>query len=112
AILPPPTDDVLGGRDAKQSRDVGRIVLQVAVERRDEAATRIGEAGGERRRLTEVPREPDRPHTWIPLLKITHSRKRPIAAPIVDQDDFIGDVERVEDARELGVERLDVRLFV
>src|SRR5262249_26599993 len=43
----------------EQARDLGRVVLQVAVDRDHDVPGCLGEAGGERGRLAEVPAEPD-----------------------------------------------------
>src|SRR4026208_152770 len=96
--LAPPTRGGVRRGDAGQSRKVRGIVLQVAIERRDEAPPGVGEAGRERRGLTEVAGEPEAPHPRIAALDITRSGERPIAAAIVDEDDFIRDAERIESA--------------
>src|SRR4029453_17760389 len=63
---PPAADDVLAGVDElDHGRDIARIVLQVAVGGRDEAAARVIEPGGERGRLPEVAAEADDTHARI-----------------------------------------------
>ena len=49
----------------EQARDLGGIVLEVAVDRDDHVALRLREAGGERGRLAEVSSQPDDDHVVL-----------------------------------------------
>ena len=70
------------------------IVLQVAVQRHDEAPARVRESGGERRRLAEVARELDHPDVRIARLDLRQPRERPVLAAVVDEDELVRDAER------------------
>jgi hypothetical protein len=89
-----------------------RIVLQIAVERRDQAAPRVGEAGGERRRLAEVPAKADHPHPRVRCLEPGQRVERLIRAPIVHEEDLEGPAPGTERRGQLPVELPDVGRFV
>ena len=65
-------------------RDVGGIVLQVAVGGDDEAAAGVREAGGERRGLAEVAAEADHAQPRVLRLERGQQRERIVGAAVVD----------------------------
>ena len=81
------------------------IVLQVAIQRDDEAAARVRESGGEGSRLAEVAREPDHAHVRIARMDLRQPRERLVLAAVVDEDDLVRDAERRQDAGQLLVQR-------
>ena len=87
-------------------RDVGGIVLQVAVGGHDEPAARVREPGGEGRCLAEVAPEPDHPQARVPRLQPGKQIERLVRAPIVDDDDLVAAPEGLERRRKLVVQQL------
>ena len=71
ALLLPARDEVGPGVEARDhGGKLGRVVLQVGVERRDAAAGRAGEAGGERGALAVVAPEADAAEALV-LARVT-----------------------------------------
>jgi hypothetical protein len=68
-VLPidaPAGDQIEPGAAAlEHARDVGRIVLPIAVDQHDVGAARVCETGRERRRLPEVSRQLDHDHRGV-----------------------------------------------
>ena len=83
-------------RELDHRRDVARIVLQVAVGGHDEAAARVGEAGGKRRGLPEVAAEADHAQPGVPRLQRRQRVERVVGAAVVDDEDLVGAAERLE----------------
>ena len=90
----PAADDVdLPSSVREEPGNLGRVVLEVAVEGEDDLAAAGRETRGERRRLAEVPPEADAPDPRILGGKFADHVPRIIAAPVVDENHL--DVERV-----------------
>src|SRR6185295_4686859 len=68
AVGSPPGDDVITLIELfEQARNVGRIVLQIRVERNDYIATRVIEPGHEGRCLSEVAAKIENAKLWAPF---------------------------------------------
>ena len=80
----------------EQPRNLGRIVLLVAVDRHDRRPGRLREAGGERCGLAEVPAQPDDAHVAGTCVQPCQRRERPIRRAVVDEDGlpFFDRIER------------------
>ena len=96
----------------EQPRDLGRIVLEVAVDRDDDLSLRLLEAGLQRRRLAEVPPQPDDADAVVRGVQPGQRRERAVGGAVVDEDDLPGLVERVERRGQLVVEERDAPLLV
>jgi hypothetical protein len=105
----PPCDHVEALVELGDHRgDVARIVLQVAVDGGDHPARGGVEAGVEGRRLSEVSPEEDGAEPGPVGREPGEQLRRPVAAPVVDDDDL----ERPRLGREDAVELLEQRLEV
>ena len=71
------------------ARDVGRIVLAVAVGGDDQPAAREGKPGGKRRGLAEVAPEADDAQVRIARLQRRELLERVVGAAVVDDDDLV-----------------------
>ncbi len=96
----------------EQARDLGRVVLEVAVDRDDDVALRLLEARLQRRRLAEVPPQPDDAHVVVSRVQARERRERPVGRAVVDEDDLPRLLERLERRGELLVEQRDAALLV
>ena len=83
-------------------RDVARVVLQIAVGGDDQAAPRVGEAGGEGRRLAEVAAEPDDAHTRVRRLKRRQELEAVVRAAVVDDDELVRSARALERVGQLA----------
>ena len=103
-VLAPAGDqvEVLGQQPVSQSRDVDRIVLQVAVHGHDHAAARRVQTRLHRRGLLEVAHQFDHPHMRAVMRRPAFQFGRGVvAAAVVDQHHFPGPgvgIERQMDA--------------
>jgi hypothetical protein len=70
------------------------------------------DAGGERRRLAVVARQPDDPEARLLGREGRQQRRAPVGAAVVDDDDLRRPVEAVEDLPQLLDEGDDVLLLV
>ena len=70
----------------EQARDLGRVVLQVAVDRDDDVAARLRESGRERGGLAEVPAQPDDPHVAVAGVQARQRGERAVGRAVVDED--------------------------
>ena len=93
------------------TRDLGRIVLLVAVDRDDDGAACLGEARGERGRLAEVPAQPHDPHVVGACMQACEGGERAIRRAVVDEDGLPVS-ERIECGLQLLVEQRDASLLV
>src|SRR5436309_2964513 len=97
----------------EEPRDVARIVLQVGVDRDDDPAARVLDAGGEGGGLAVVARQADDAEPRLARDEPDEALEAPVAAPVVDRDDLRRAAERIEHRAELGDERLQaLRLVV
>ena len=96
----------------EQLRDLGGVVLEVAVDRDDHLALRLGEACGERRRLAEVPAQADDDDVAGSGVQPGQRRVRPVRGAVVDEHGLPGLAERLERRVELVVQQRDAPLLV
>ncbi len=93
----------------EQQGDVGRIVLEVPVERHDDIAARLLESGRDRGGLAEIATEENHGHLRRPRKACRLETLRgAVYAAVVDVDNFPGQTLRVHRCDDLGVERVDV----
>src|SRR5690348_16612620 len=83
------TLDRHGLGDVPQVRDVGGIVLAVAVERRNPASARRLDAAADRGALVIAARMPDQTHKRQSGLQPTDLGDSRIAAAVIDTDDLV-----------------------
>ena len=72
----------------EQARDLGRVVLQVAVDRDDDVALRLLEAGLERGRLAEVAPQPDDADVLVRGVQPRQRGEGAVGRAVVDEDDL------------------------
>ena len=72
----------------EQPRDLGGIVLEVAVDRDDDLALRLLEARLQRRRLAEVPPQPDDANAVVRGVQPGQRGERAVGGAVVDEDDL------------------------
>ena len=80
----------------EQARDLGRVVLQVAVDRDDDVALRLLEAGLQRGRLAEVAPQPDDADVVVRGVEPRERGERAVGRAVVDEDASQGPLERLE----------------
>ena len=78
----------MGLQMIKQRGHIQRVVLQVAIEGRDEVAGGDIEAGLQRRRLTIVANQVDRPEPGPTLGQLLQDAGRGIPRAVIDADEF------------------------
>ena len=75
AVAPPAADDVVSLVDLlEEQRDVGRVVLEVAVHRHDDAPLRVVESGRHRRRLAVVAAQLDDLESRVVATRVAQAR--------------------------------------
>ena len=109
----PPRDEVEALVElGEQSWDLGRIVLQVAVDRDDDLALRLLEAGLQSGGFAEVPPQPDDADAVVRGVQPGQRGEGAVGGAVVDEDDLPGLSERVERGGQLVVEERDAPLLV
>ena len=88
----------------EQARDLGRVVLEVAVDRHHRLALGLRETGGEGGGLAEVPPQADDAGVVRVRVQARQRRERPVGRAVVDEHDLPRLVERVERRLHLVVE--------
>ena len=73
----------------QQHRDVGRVVLQVAVHRHEHVALRPVDAGPQRRRLAEVAPHLDHLDARVGRRQLLQHREGAVHAAVVDEQDLV-----------------------
>jgi len=71
-------------------RNIGRVVLQVGVHRDNDFPLRVGEAGAQRRGLSEVPAKANDPNFCVGLLQFRQYGEALVGAAVVDEYYFVG----------------------
>ena len=98
---------------AQEAGDLGRVVLEVGVEREDPVAPRCLESRRQRGRLAEVAAEPDRADPRILRGEFRQLAPRTVPAAIVHEDELErAQVTRGGNGRELGVKRRQAPFLV
>ena len=72
----------------EELRDLGRIVLEVGVDRHDDLAARLEEAGLQRGRLPEVPAQADDHDVRVLVVEPGEDREAAVGRAVVDEDDL------------------------
>ena len=80
----------------EQPRDLGRVVLEVAVDRDDDVAARLREPGRERGGLAEVAPQADDAHVVVARVQPRQRGERAVGRAVVDEDGLPRVAERVE----------------
>ena len=88
------------------------IVLQIAVDRDDDVALRLLEAGLQRGRLAEVAAQPDDADVVVRGVQPRERGEGAVRRAVVDEDDLPRRPERVERRAELVVQERDAPLLV
>ena len=96
----------------EQPRDLGGIVLKVAVDRDDDVALGFLEAGLQRGGLAEVAPEPDDAYLVVLRVQTRERREGAVGRAVVDEDDLPRPTEWFEHGRELVVQQRDAALLV
>ena len=96
----------------EQARDLGRVVLEVAVDRDDDVALGLREPGRERGRLAEVAPQPDDAHVVVRVVEARQRGERAVRRAVVDEDRLPRLAERLERRVQLVVEQRDAPLLV
>jgi hypothetical protein len=96
----------------EQPRNVGRVVLQVAVDRDDDVAARVLEARRERRGLAEVLAQREHSHVGIFGVDRAQDLARAVGRAIVHVDDLVGMAGLAQGRYEFRVERTQVVALV
>ena len=96
----------------EEPRDLGRIVLQVAVDRHDDVAGGLAEAGVERGRLAEVPAQPDDADVVVSVVQPGQGAEGAVGRAVVDEDRLPRPPVAGEGRGQLVVEERDAALLV
>ena len=96
----------------EQLGDLGRVVLQVGVDRHDDVAASLEEAGLERSSLAEVPAEVDDDDVRHLVVQPGEDGHASVRRAVVDEDDLELVAPRLECRGDLGVQRLERVLLV
>src|SRR4029078_4950478 len=113
AVLAPAAHDVGPCLDpADHLRQITRIVLKVTVGRRDQAPSGVLDAGRKRRRLSEIPPEPDNAPPWVALLVPAEALEAVVGAAIIDDEHLVAPPPPLERVRDVAVQLVDVRRLV
>jgi hypothetical protein len=92
--------------------NLGRIVLEVAVDRHDDGPLGLPEPGVERRSLAEVPSEAHCANIVVRVVEASESRERPVCGAIVDEHRLPREPLAGERGRELVIEQRNASLLV
>src|SRR6185295_12774264 len=105
AFVAPSADDVVAFGDLlEEARDLGRIVLEVAIHRDGDVATGEIESRLERRRLAEVAPQHHDDNAVVALANLCKNRTGAIATAVVDEHHLVRLGDAVHDLDDLGVE--------
>ena len=96
----------------EQAWDLGRIVLEIAVDGDDDVALRLLETSLECGRLAEVAPEPDDANVLVRGMEARERGEGAVGGAVVDEDDFPRLVELPERRRELVVQEGDAALLI
>ncbi len=96
------------GEFGQQARDVGRIVLAVAVDCDHHVAGGLMQSADERRGLSRVAREPEYPDVRVASLDRAQDVDAAVGRAVVDEQHLVRHGGRAEHAREFLVQRSQV----
>ena len=109
----PPGDEVEALVELGQEpRNLGGVVLKIAVDRDDDVAACLVEAGDERGRLAEVSAQADDSDVMCSVVQPGERGERSIGRAVVHEDCLPGRADRFERPGELVVEKRDASLLV
>ena len=109
----PARHDVVGIAELlDEARDVVGIVLEVGVERDHDRIVRVGESGGQRRGLPEVPPKPHETDAAVADGDLLQRLPRSVRRAVVDIDHLVVAPHRIERLGQTIVKRFEVVLFV
>ena len=112
-IFPPAAGDVVTFFNFReQGRNVFRVVLQIPIQRDDDAALGLIKARRQRRGLAKIPAQPDHLHAHVGLNQIGQQIEAAIGGGVVHKNHFIWFLQRLQHAREAVVERKDGGLLI
>ena len=113
AKLAPAADDVVTGRNLFQKqRDVGGIVLQIAIHGDNVLSTRMVETGGQSRGLAEVAAQLDHRDAAIDRGDLAQHGEGMVARSVIDQHNFEGSAGGLHHRFQAVVEIGDVLLLI
>ncbi len=113
AVAPPAGHDVVAGVEGReQARDVGGVVLEVAVHGDDDLAGGVIDAGRERGGLSEVAHQAHEVHARIVAGGRDQARIGVVVAAVVDEHDLAREPQAIGGRLELGDQGLGVRGLV
>ncbi len=113
AVVAPADDQVEAGVDLlEQQRDIGRVVLQVAVHGDEHVAVRVLDACGHRRSLAVVATELDDAQPRIALRDRGRDRDRVVPAAVIDEHHLERPAERSQRLHDRVVQRPNALLLV
>ena len=96
----------------EEARDLGRIVLKVAVDRDDDVALRLRETRLECGRLAEVAPEPNDANVVVRSVQARERGERAVGRAVVDENDLPRLIELPEGRGKLVVQEGDTALLV
>ena len=96
----------------EEARDLGRVVLQVAVDGHDDVALSVREPGRERGGLAEVAPQPDDSHVVLRVVQARQGAERPVGRAVVDEHGLPRLIEWIERRLQLVEEERDRPLLV
>src|SRR5207247_5060324 len=88
--------------------DIGRVVLEIDVERQQDRVPRIGEPGGQGRGLAEVPPETHKADATVARRDLLEPLPRAVRRAVIDIDHLVLAPHRFERFSETRVEWLEV----
>ena len=112
-LLAPARSDVVAFVHlCQQRRNVFRSMLQVAIHRDNHVALGLMEARRQRRRLSEIPPQPDHLQRPVRLHQIRQQFQAAVRRRIVHEHDLVRSVNSYKHRRQAVIERQDGRFFV
>src|SRR5499426_740119 len=113
AVLTPAADHVVTFFELRQkSRDVFRLMLQIAVHGDDHVAFGVIESGGQRRGLAEISAQSDACHARVEGGDLSQNRRRAIGAAVINKDQFIVFAKIFHHFRQTAIKNGQILFFV
>src|SRR5205814_8140787 len=95
-------------RPLERGRDIAWVVVEGGGEGNEDGVARVSEAGGESRRLPEVPPQTHEANPPIALPQLFQDIPGTIGRAVVDVDDFIITAKRKERRSQAAVQRREI----